>query len=95
MRILLTQNLSGIRASHFSLEISLVLLGSGGSWAGERRREWHYQLININVSRVMLLAGRIRSLDISVAAFVSGYNPHCRMELLPLSHQRIVSWTRV
>ncbi|KAB0401837.1 hypothetical protein E2I00_013268 [Balaenoptera physalus] len=38
------------------------------SWLGGRRREWQYQRININASRVVLLAGRIRSLEISVAA---------------------------
>ena len=62
----MTQNLSGKRASHFSLEIGLVHLGSGMSWVGERR-ERQYQLININAGRVVLPAGLTQSLEISVA----------------------------
>lgn len=59
----MTQNLSGKRASQFSLEIGLVHLGSGMSWVGERR-ERQYQRININARRVVLPAGLIRSLEI-------------------------------
>lgn len=66
VRIVSTQNVSGITlASPFSLETSPVHLGSGEPDWG--KKEMAVSFININVNRMVRLAGRSGSLGILVA----------------------------